>query len=396
VDKRLLDLDAIPPQPARPKGGDRAAASRVTRATAAPPATLTALAWDHPRCLAPMRACAAAWLERTGVEVVWAARSLAAFGDEPLDSLAREYDLLVIDHPMCGAAAETGSLLPLDGLLAPRELAELAAASAGPSHRSYVHAGHQWAVATDAACQVAAYRDDLLEAVPRTWKQVLELAREGRVALPLAPAHAISSLLSLCAAADRSLATGPRLVQPAIGEWALSMLAEVAALGPREALGWEPPDLLGWMRNCDEIAYCPLTYGYVTYCPEVRFARVPGGCGSVLGGAGLAVSAHSKRPDAAAEFAAWVAGPHAQTTIVARTGGQPAARAAWTEPGAGDFYSATLSTLETAWIRPRGAWWPEFQLAAGEALTRGLAAGAAPGALLAELETIYESRRRLR
>lgn len=79
----------------------------------------------------------------------------------------------------------------------------------GASHSSYTYAGHQWGLATDAACQVAAVRVDLLEAgPPATWDEVLELARAqpGRVALPLAPGHAISSFLTLCANAGEPAA----------------------------------------------------------------------------------------------------------------------------------------------------------------------------------------------
>ena len=131
----------------------------------------------------------------------WEARSLSAFGDQPLEDIAGDYDLLVIDHPFCGRAAQTACLTPLDELLDEETLAGLAAGAVGPSHDSYAHAGHQWALATDAACQVAAVREDLLpeDPTPRSWDEALDLAtrRPGAVALPLSPPHAISSWLSI-------------------------------------------------------------------------------------------------------------------------------------------------------------------------------------------------------
>src|SRR5688500_16622698 len=160
---------------------------------------LRALGWDHERCMGPMRAAAAAWsARRPATTIHWEARSLLAFGDEPLEECADRFDLLVIDHPFVGTARRTGCLRPLDDLLDGEELDRLAADAIGPSHVSYRYDGHQWGLATDAACQVAAVRPDLAPTdVPRTWDDVLELSRRrpGSVALPLRPADAISSFL---------------------------------------------------------------------------------------------------------------------------------------------------------------------------------------------------------
>src|SRR5438034_825675 len=116
---------------------------------------LRGLGWDHERCTAPMRACTEEW-ERLhpDLELVWENRSLTAFGDEPLEDVAHRYDLLVIDHPFCGTARATGTLIPLERILAPDVLASLAADAIGPSHDSYSYDGSQWGLATDAACQV--------------------------------------------------------------------------------------------------------------------------------------------------------------------------------------------------------------------------------------------------
>ena len=95
---------------------------------------LRGLGWDHERCTAPLRACTEAWARlRPEVELVWENRSLMAFGDEPLEEVANRYDLLVIDHPLCGTAEATGALAPLDDLLATDQLAALAADAVGPS-----------------------------------------------------------------------------------------------------------------------------------------------------------------------------------------------------------------------------------------------------------------------
>lgn len=323
--------------------------------------TLHGLCWDHERCVAPMRAAAAAW---SGTPVTWDARPLAAFNDQPLEEVADRYDLLFIDHPFVGTAAATGVLAPLDELLAPSELAALAAGAIGPSHAAYAYAGHQWALAADAACQVAVVRHDLLDGpVPRHWDDVLALAERqpGRVALPLYPSDALCSLLTLQAAAGRPL-------DPAAGRgFDPGALAGLLALVPRlhpVSHGGNPPAVLDAMRASDEIAHVPLCFGYPSYAradERLRFTDIPGGRGSILGGAGLAVSAAGARADAAA-FAAWVCSPRIQRAVVAPAGGQPGARAAWDDPA----LSATRATIEAAWVRPRAPWWPALARAAGE------------------------------
>lgn len=349
--------------------------------------------------MSPMRACAERWRSLGRATVQWEARSLSAFGDQPLEEIAGGYDLVVIDHPFCGRAAETGCLTPLDELLDDETLAGLAGGAVGPSHDSYRYAGHQWGLATDAACQVAAVRDDLLAegAAPRSWDEALDLAarRLGAVALPLSPPHAISSWLSIAGAYG-----GAPFAGDSADARATSVLARLARLGPREALGWEPPDALGRMTATDEIAYIPLTYGYSTYGSSgerpCRFIDVPavtgGPRGAVLGGAGLAVSAASAHPAEAAAFAAWASGAEAQHDIVARTGGQPGHRSAWDDSAldalAGGFYSGTQASIEAAWVRPRDGWWPAFQLEAGRLLTGNLLDGD-PDALTGRLHELH-------
>jgi multiple sugar transport system substrate-binding protein len=371
---------------------------------------LRAIGWDHPRCTGPMAACAAAWHDTTGVTVSWEWRSLEAFGDQPLQELAPAYDLLVIDHPFCGTAVETGCLRPLDDLLDAETLDALAADAIGASHLSYTFAGHQWALATDAACQVSAVRRDLLGSpAPRTWDEVLRLARAqpGRVALPLAPAHAISSFLTLCANAGHPAAVGETLVDPAVGLPASELLAELHRLGLDGTTALEPPDVLRLLTSSDELLYVPLTYGYVTYAQADAVARpcafvdIPsagrGPIGAVLGGAGLAVSATSEQPNAAAAFAAWASGPEVQETIVASNGGQPGSRTAWTDPGldarSGGFYSGTIATIESAWVRPRDTWWPAFQLEGGRMLSAALDDDIPAAETLARLDGLYRDLR---
>lgn len=371
--------------------------------------SLRALGWDHERCTAPMRACSEAWgLLHPEVELIWQYRSLTAFGDEPLEQVADRYDLIMIDHPFCGTAEATGTLAPLDDLLGPDLLAALAADSIGASHASYSFHGRQWALATDAACQVAAVRDDLLDGapVPATWDDVRALARArpGRVAVPLAPAQAMCAFLTLCANAGKPAAEDPaRLVEPEVGLVAVELLEELHRLGPAGSLEWEQPDVLSRLTCGDELVYVPLVFGFVTYASAdrvpspCRFLDLPsagaGPVGAILGGAGLAVSATSAYPEEAAAFAAFASGAEAQRTLVGPAGGQPGSRTAWTAPeldsASGGFFSGTSATIEQAWVRPRERWWPALQLEGGRLLIRGFAAAEPPRRLLDALDSLY-------
>lgn len=370
---------------------------------------LRGLGWDHDRCTAPLRACSEAW-ERLhpGVELVWNNRSLTDFGEEPLEDVAHRYDLIMIDHPFCGTAEATGTLTPLDNLLGREVLATLAADSVGPSHASYLFHGRQWALATDAACQVAAVRDDLLAgtSAPNTWDEVRALARaqSGRVAVPLAPAQAMCAFLTLCANAGSPAADDPaRLVEPGVGLVAVELLDELYRLGPPEALAWEQPDVLSHLASGNGLVYVPIVFGFVTYARAdrvqfpCRFLDLPsagaGPVGAILGGAGLAVSATSEHAEEAAAFAAFASGAEAQRAIVGPSGGQPGSRTAWNAPeldsAANGFFSGTSATIEQAWVRPRERWWPAFQLEGGRMLNRGLAEAESPRRLLEALDSRY-------
>jgi multiple sugar transport system substrate-binding protein len=117
--------------------------------------------------------------ERPGVRVTWDARSLQRFADQSVAELDA-YDFIVLDHPSIGEAVERGAILPLDDLLGDAIVEEQRANSVGRSAESYVWDGTTYALATDAAAQVAVYRADLLSRagvdVPRTWGEVLSVA----------------------------------------------------------------------------------------------------------------------------------------------------------------------------------------------------------------------------
>ena len=347
--------------------------------------TLRGMTWKHDRGLAPMLATAARWSQtHPDVRIEWEARSLQGFADHPIRDLAEEFDLLVLDHPFMGTVARGGYLVPLDNHISAEVLSNLRSESVGASHESYFYQGHQWALAIDAAAQVAGYRPDLLAAagmkVPATWDEVSELARirNGFVTTPLLPVDSFCSFLTLCTSfGETPFAAGAqKVIGKDTGESALHQLKGLGEYAITEARGMNPIAVWEKMSTTDEIAYCPIAFGYSNYArpgyrrAPIHFTNIPsrpprGPAGSVLGGAGLAISARCKELSAAVDYAVWLASAECQKTIYVYSGGQPGNRNAWIDPAINEisnhFFEATLPTLEQAFLRPRFAGFVEFQ-----------------------------------
>lgn len=350
---------------------------------------LRGMTWEHARGYGSVVAAAAAYGEvRPDVEVRWEFRSLQAFADHPIQTLVEQYDLLVIDHPHIPHAAESGLFVALDGAGHDQELATLATQSVGRSFESYSHRGHQWGLATDAAAQVAAYRPDLIADPPRDWPAVLELARAGRVLWPGKPIDAFSSLVTVSSNAGARPMSGDGLFLPEQEALAaLAMLHELAAHVPDDNLSMNPIQVADALSDGDRFAYSPLLFGYTNYArsgfrpKRLRYVDIPRGlrgvAGSLLGGAGIAVSARSRSRAAAIDHAFWLASATVQAGVYFDGGGQPGNSAAWDDDRTNeqtlDFFRGTRATLDGAYLRPRTQNYLELQDRLSPLVTRALA-----------------------
>jgi multiple sugar transport system substrate-binding protein len=372
---------------------------------------LKGMTWSHPRGYDPMVACSALWREKTGVEIAWDKRSLQDFESYPVEELARRYDLIVIDHPHVGQITAEGCLAPLDVPGREAERAALARGSVGKSYPSYEWQGRQWAFPIDAATQVQAWRPDLIAAPLTRWEEVVALAREGRVLLPLKPPHSLMCFFSLAANLGFPCATEPRedgeaLIDAEAGASVLEMIRELADLVDPGCLDMDPIAVSERMAEPGSgIACAPLIYGYVSYAMEgfrphrLAFADIPaagsnGPVGTALGGTGIAVSAFSTAKEAAADFAYWIASGAAQRGPYSRSGGQPGHADAWEDAevnaATGDFYRATRATLEGAWLRPRHDGYMAFQQAASDRVNQGLEERQEGREVVADLNRLFE------
>jgi multiple sugar transport system substrate-binding protein len=353
------------------------------------------MTWKHDRGLAPMLATAAEFCtEHPGVLIEWEARSLYEFGEAPLAQLAEQYDLLVIDHPFMGQVAMEQCLLPLDHCVSGTELQKLERDSVGQSHGSYFFQGHQWALAIDAAAQVAGFRPDLLEkagaALPKTWNEVFDLGRirRGFVSAALWPVDAIICFFTFCANyGEPPFASPGQVVNNQVGQYALESLRKLLQCSLPEAPTMNPIAVWERMSSSDDVAYCPLAFGYSNYSRDgyrhslISFGVIPssnadGPIGATLGGAGIAISRNCTHPEIAAAYALWVAGADCQRTLYVDSGGQPGHRSAWLDDHANRitnrYFIATLPVLEHAWLRPRSQGFVAFQAASAEIIARHL------------------------
>jgi multiple sugar transport system substrate-binding protein len=371
--------------------------------------TLRGSSWAHARGHDPLVATAAEFGRQTGgrVTISWQPRSLFDFGVTPVERLAADYDLLVIDHPHVGDAAAAGCLVAIDEAVPAAQLRQLAAQSVAGSLRSYVTDGRLWALPVDVAAQVSAYRPDRLPGEPpASWAGVAGLAERGAVLWPLGPTDAFASFLTL--AANRGSACGhrpPEFIARADGLAVLAAMHSLIRLVPEACLYMDPIAVLERLSAPGGPAsYCPLLFGYSNYGRRgfrpgrLRFGGIPalgasGPAGALLGGAGLAISARCRDRAAAVSYAMWVAGPATQRGLWFDAGGQPASVRAWDDPRLDElcnsFFSATRATLDASWTRPRHEGYPAFQAWAAGRLHAHLTGGGHCGRLIDDLNDAY-------
>lgn len=369
--------------------------------------TLKGMTWSHPRGYDPMVACSVLWEQKNGVAIEWDKRSLQDFESFPVEELARAYDLIVIDHPHVGQITAERCLAPLDVPGRESERAALAWGSVGQSYPSYNWQGRQWAFPIDAATQVQAWRPDALEAPPARWSEVLGLARQGRVLLPLRPPHVLMAFYTLAGNLGHPCATdlSRDLINVQTGSEVFEAIREIAALVDQACFEMDPIAVSERMAETDSRIVCaPLIYGYVSYAisgfraHRLAFADIPavgsnGPIGSALGGTGIAVSAFSGAKNAAIDFAYWVASGDVQRGPYAGAGGQPGHAAAWEDQSVndatGNFYSDTRATLEGAWVRPRHDGYMAFQQAASDRILSGMISRHKAAQVVADLNRLF-------
>ena len=346
---------------------------------------LKGIAWDHPRGFDPMLATAKEFSNKfSEVDIVWDKRPLQAFADRPIENMAFEYDLMVIDHPHVGEASRKNLLSELDSFSKFKDkINTLSKNSVGLSHQSYNFNNHQYALAIDAAAPVAAYKVGALDELPFTFEQVLKLAEKSLVMWPIKPVDAISCFNTIAANIGHAInSTEHKFIDRRIGITILKMMKKLSSLVPKDCLEMNPINVLDYLSSNNDRVYCPLLYGYSNYSRKnfrdnlIEFTNIPSfdennnNCtGAQIGGTGLAISKETKNIEIALDYVFWVASEECQKTLYYYSGGQPGHIKAWKDKNinndCNNFFINTLKTLENAWLRPRFDGYMYFQDVAG-------------------------------
>ena len=346
---------------------------------------LKGMTWDHSRGFDPMVASAKKFNEKyPDIRIIWEKRSLQAFADRPIELMAFDYDLMVIDHPHVGEASRKDLIYELNkSEKFEDQLKSLNNSSVGLSHQSYNFNNNQYALAIDAAAPVSSFREDLIKNIPQTFEDVIKLAEQSQVMWPIKPVDSISSFNSIAANLGYPINEKHEVfLDVSVGKSILKMMKDLAELVPKECLHMNPIETLDYMSTHNDISYCPLLYGYSNYSREgfrnslVHFTNIPsfdenpGNCrGSQLGGTGLAISKNTQNLQASLDYSFWVASEDCQKDLYYHSGGQPGHLKAWENDeinnNCNNFFKNTLETLQKSWLRPRYDGYMYYQDIAG-------------------------------
>ncbi len=374
-----------------------------------PPIHLKGITWAHSRGITPLQAVSQRFSElHPGLEIEWTKRSLQQFADFPIETLTKDYDLLIIDHPWVGRAAATHTVLPLNKYLDEAYLLDQAQHSVGLSYESYVYDGNLWALPIDAAAPAASYRKDLMERnnepLPQTWEHLIALAKKGKVAAPAIPIDLLMNFYSFCIAqGEEPFTNDEQVVSKSVGALALETMKELYTLIDVAMFKHNPIAVAEVMSSTDKFWYCPFAYCYsnysrvgfaknlLHYCDVVSYQGVP--LQTTIGGTGVSVSSSTKHKEIAIDLAAMLVSANCQQHMYVQHGGQPGHRSAWINEDANrltnNFFNNLLPLMDRGYMRPRYNGYLFFQDHAGEHIQRFLKRNISPASVLEKLNIIY-------
>ncbi|TRM80685.1 hypothetical protein DJ524_06755 [Sulfolobus sp. D5] len=373
--------------------------------------TLKGLTWNHIRGYSGLIASSKYYTENVNnqIKIEWNTISLEEFEGPFFEKYVNNYDLLVIDHPTIGYSVSINAFTPIDLIVNERDLQEIYRNSIKRSLVSYIYDNHIWALLIDVSSIFSAYREDIVKKVPKTWDEVVDLALQSKnfkIALPLSPVHALCSFLTLLSNyGDFPLYHKRYFANKSISIKVLKFMSNLLKYLHQDSLKMNPILVLEKMSETDEIGYVPLIFGYVNYSIRgfrknvIKFTNIPstssGPIGSVLGGAGIAISNYSRYKEEAIKFSVWLMRKDIQKSLYFENGGQPGNLYVWLDDEvnnkANNFFLDTLLTVENSYIRPRHHNFPRFQLEGSIILHEYLRGETSENEVYRELNDLYLS-----
>lgn len=346
---------------------------------------LKGISWDHKRGYNPLIYCSKDFNKiNPEIEIEWDKRSLKDFGNFPVEKLAENYDLLIIDHPFSGEATKKNILVNLRDYINEDFLNDLSSNSIGKTFESYSFDNKLIALPVDAAAIVSAANHKWFEntnlTIPKNLKEVIELKKklpiDKKILISLCSTDIWCVLLSLCATkTDGEFIDVKNGFKTEITTESIDLIKELISLSDNNPLELNPINILDLMGEDENYVYSPLLFGYVNYSINgeyknlINFYDAPleqnGKTSALLGGAGIAISSCSKLKSEAAKFIEYVSSEEVQKDNYFYYGGQPSHLKAWLSErlnkDSNDFFKNTFSTLDNAYVRPRFPGWNCYQ-----------------------------------
>jgi multiple sugar transport system substrate-binding protein len=234
---------------------------------------------------------------------------------------------------------------------------------------------------------------------------VIQLAKQGRVAIPAIPIDLLMNFYMFCIAHGETPFQQPeQIISDRTGSKALETMHSLYSLIDKRFFSCNPIAVAELMSSTNDYWYCPFAYCYSNYARKgfakhvlkyaelVRFGKREH-LRSTIGGTGIAVSSSSAHKKEAVEFASWICSGESQRTFYVQHGGQPGHRSAWLDEQANaisnNFFKTLLHTMDSGYMRPRYNGYLHFQDLAGQPLQDFLLGKTNAASALEKMNNIY-------
>lgn len=334
--------------------------------------TLKGVAWNHSRGYVPAIATAQRYMElNKNVEIIWENRSLHDFGGADVNDLSKKYDIMIVDYPWSGYAYKNNSYEILNNYLDNDFLKDQEKNTVGKSFYSHQVDNKQMALAIDAAAPIAFYSKDKANSInfeiPKTYEEVLELAKKGYVAASLNGTSLLMQLYMFCDNKDIELFSNQEIAPIDIIENSLDEISNLINHLDKKYFYYNPIAIYDEIADIKKKAlYTPFDFGYSNYSRVGYSTSIVLSCDvvsyknkklrTVLGGAGIALSSRCLNKEVAVDYIKYISSGEIQRSLFCDNGGQPGHRSAWVDERVNyltnNFFINTLPTLDRAILRP--------------------------------------------
>jgi len=354
---------------------------------------LLGMTWDHPRGFDSIVATTEEYHKQVGnCRITWHKRSLKDFGDLPIERLIEKYDMIMIDHPFVGEAHAKNLLQPIETILPAEFINSQSQAHISPTFESYSYGGSQWVLPIDAATQVSAYSPKLMSqsSLPSNWSEYTEMMNSAsfrsKVLWPLCETDVWCSFLTIASQLgneqNKDVFSADGLNNDLAGE-ALSMLADLTKHLIKDCWNMNPINVLELMSQKNSpYVFSPLLFGYNNYSRPVGEARQIDFLNALsihkenpfalLGGVGLAISAKSDHHNEISDYLQFIMQDEILSGSYFDAGGQPSTKSVWMSDDinarTSGFFTNTLGSMQSAFVRPRVAGFNVFQEKAAQVI----------------------------